>query len=316
MGSRLSASSIPPLILTQLTPQFLDGLHGQRASIRHRLRTEALHSIADDVKDFATSTSRFDAFSELIGYTPAPDNSEAFYGRFEVPILYDKWDGEIDLDHLFRGDMLLKVLASIIRGPQGAEGLFEGKSKLPQATCLQRIHKITCITPGAIVVAATLAIWLFSADTQLVQVGDKTTIDYAARHRAYIRRIREGLRDKKAWAVGLMDYWNSIFFPNAEKSRDHDAAGNEQLVDNEEIDDIFAQASQVPSPPHNAAHGNEGNDDEADRRQTPPAPSEQSQPPCHSSSSPRQSSPRRTSSPPPRPPRRRAAGLRVNWRGR
>ncbi|KAJ7699526.1 hypothetical protein B0H17DRAFT_1196155 [Mycena rosella] len=63
--------------------------------------------------------------------------------------------------------------------------------------------------------------------------------------------------------------------PNAEKSRDHGAAGNEQLVDDEEIDGIFAQASQVPSPPHNASHGNEGNEDEADRHQTPPAPSQQ-----------------------------------------
>ncbi|KAJ7621830.1 hypothetical protein B0H17DRAFT_1151714 [Mycena rosella] len=87
------------------------------------------------------------------------------------------------------------LFESSIIYPHSAEGYFKGKSKLPQAICFQRIHKITCITPGAIVTAATLvhlillqhgaaqasqAIWLFSADTQLVQVGDKTTIDYAA----------------------------------------------------------------------------------------------------------------------------------------
>jgi hypothetical protein len=94
--------------------QFLDGLHGQRTSIRHRLRTESLHVIADDVKHFKNSATRFQAFSTLIGYKPATGNSEAYYDRFEVPILYDQWDGKIDLDHLFRGDVLLKVRPYLI----------------------------------------------------------------------------------------------------------------------------------------------------------------------------------------------------------
>ncbi|KAJ7710512.1 hypothetical protein B0H17DRAFT_1324231 [Mycena rosella] len=266
---------------------FLDGLHGQRASIRHRLRTEALHIIAENVKDFTTSASRFDTFSKFIGYKSATGSSEPFYDRFE-------WDGKIDLDHLFRGDVLLKVFASIIRGPRGAEGLFEGKSKLPQAKCLERIHKITHITPGAIVVAAILAIWLFSADTQLVKVGDETTIDYAARHRLYIRRIREGLRDKKAWAVGLIEYWNHILFPNTDKSRDHGKAGSEQLEDDEEIDAIFTQASQVDSSPNNSSHCNEDEHDQL--RTSSPTPAPQPQQSRHSSTSSR--------------------GSRVNWRGR
>ncbi|KAJ6534561.1 hypothetical protein B0H10DRAFT_2246888 [Mycena sp. CBHHK59/15] len=265
---------------------FLDGLHSQRASIRYRLRTEALHVIVEDAKVFATSASRFDAFSELIGYKRATETSEAFYDRFEVPILYDQWDGKIDLDHLFRGNRLLEVFASVIRGPRGAEGLFEGKSKLPQAKCLERIHKIVRITPGAIVSAAILAIWLFSADTQLVKVGDEMNIDYAFRHRVYIRRIREALRDKKAWVVGLLDYWNRILFPNSDKSRDHGVVGNEMLEDDEQLDNIFAQAPSAMerTVPQVTSSPQANNDDEEHgwHRQTssptPPSPPSPRQP--------------------------------------
>ncbi|KAJ7811932.1 hypothetical protein B0H13DRAFT_2383572 [Mycena leptocephala] len=231
---------------------FLDGLHNQRSSMGYRVRTEALQYIVDDVKLFATSASRFDAFSELIGYKPATKTSQAFYERFEVPLLYDKWDGTINVNGLFRGNAALEVYVSCIRGRQGANGLFDGKSKLPQAKCLERIHKITRTTPGAIILQA---IWLHSADTQLVKVGDETTIDYGYRYRVYIRRIRQGLRDKKAWAIGLLQYWDRILFPTADKSREHDAAGNEELDDDdEELDDIFDQApsaaerTNIPQP--------------------------------------------------------------------
>ncbi|KAJ7495764.1 hypothetical protein B0H11DRAFT_2227288 [Mycena galericulata] len=190
---------------------------------------------------FATSASRFEHFAPLIGHQPATEDSEARYSRWEVPILYDQWDGKVDVNHLFRGPMPLKVYASLIRGKRGAEGLFEGLSKRPQASCLERIYKIKRTTAGAISNAVILTVWLFSADTQLVQVGEETTIDYGYRHRLYVRRIREGLCDKKAWAIDLLEYWDSILFPNADISRDHGAAGDE-LEDEDEFDDIFAQA--------------------------------------------------------------------------
>ncbi|KAJ7877823.1 hypothetical protein B0H13DRAFT_1892980 [Mycena leptocephala] len=79
-------------------------------------------------------------------------------------------------------------------------------------------------------------------DTQLVKVGDETTIDYGYRYRVYIRQIREGLHHKKAWAIGLLAYWDRILFPNADKSRVHDAAGNQELDDDKDLDDIFGQA--------------------------------------------------------------------------
>ncbi|KAJ7136491.1 hypothetical protein C8R43DRAFT_1109967 [Mycena crocata] len=235
----------PKLNQPWVQDSFVDGLHSQRSSIRHRIRTEALHLLVDDVKAFDTTTSRFETFSKLIGYKPATESSQAFYDRFEVPILYDKWNGVVEVNGLFRGPRLLEAYASVIRGPRGAEGLFEGKSKLPQARCLERIHHINCITPGAIVIAAILVIWLFSADTQLVRIGDETTIDYGSRARIYIRRIRQGLRDEKAWAIGLLEYWNQIFFPNADKACNYAVGENMQLEDDEELDNLFSQAPLV-----------------------------------------------------------------------
>ncbi|KAJ7429680.1 hypothetical protein FB451DRAFT_1575413 [Mycena latifolia] len=268
----------PKISQSWVQDSFLDGLHGQRSSIHHRLRTEALHVIVDDEKAFETSTSRFDTFSQLIGYKPATDSSQAFYDRFEVPILYDQWDGKIEVNKLFRGNRLLEIYASIIRGPRGAVGLFEGKSKLPQAKCLERIHHIKCITPGAIVIAAILAIWLFSADTQLVTVGDETAIDYGFRARIYTRRIRQGLRDKKTWAIGLLEHWNRIFFPNADKVCDCDVGENMQPEDDEELDNIFSQAPSAVEP-------QAGSDDEDSSHRSPrnSSPSPRSQRPHHSS---------------------------------
>ncbi|KAJ7729863.1 hypothetical protein DFH07DRAFT_969382 [Mycena maculata] len=152
---------------------FIDGLHGQRSSFRNRLRTQALSHIVDDIKPFATGTSagRFEAFSAFIGYKFPTEDTDAFYDHFEVPVLYDKWEGTVDLDHLFRGPILLKIYVSLIRGPEGAVGLFQGLSKLPKARCLERLHHITHTTPGAIANAAILAIWLYSADTQLVRIA-------------------------------------------------------------------------------------------------------------------------------------------------
>ncbi|KAJ7863382.1 hypothetical protein B0H13DRAFT_2354218 [Mycena leptocephala] len=227
---------------------FLDGLHSQRSSMGYRVRTEALQYIVDDVKLFATSASRFDAFSKLIGYKPATNTSQAFYDRFEVPLLYDKWDGTINVNALFRGNVVLEVYVSCIRGRRGAQGLFEGKSKLPQAKCLERIHKITRTTPG-----------------HMALFGGHATREGRRRdnYRLWLSVPRlhpsdsRGLRDKKAWAIGLLQYWDRILFPNADKSREHDAAGNEELDDDEDLDDIFGQAPsaaprtipQIASPP-------------------------------------------------------------------
>jgi hypothetical protein len=81
----------------------------------------------------------------------------------------------------------------------------------------------------------------------LVQVGDETTIDYGHRLRIYLRRIREGLRDKKAWAIGLFEYWDRILFPNADKDNDY-AAACDELEDDDELDNIFSEAPSITIP--------------------------------------------------------------------
>jgi hypothetical protein len=89
-------------------PLFLDDLYHQR-SLGYRLRTEALQFILDDVKLFITSASRFDVFLKLIGYKPATIKSQAFYDRFKIPLLYDKWDETIDVNTLSRGNVVLEL---------------------------------------------------------------------------------------------------------------------------------------------------------------------------------------------------------------
>jgi hypothetical protein len=141
---------------------------------KSRIRSEALQFILDNVKLFTTSASRFDVFSKLIGCKLATVKSQAFYDLFEVPLLYDKWDRTIDVNTVSRGNVVVEVrktphffsiahflsffldLFSFIRGRQGAMGLFEGNSKLLQAKCHERIHKIPRTTLGAIVTASIL----------------------------------------------------------------------------------------------------------------------------------------------------------------
>jgi hypothetical protein len=141
-------------------------MSGQRSSTSTRLRVAALAKIVDDVKPFATSSSRFNAFAKLIGYQPGTTTREPYYSKLDVPILYDGWQGEKDVTKLFRGQCLLKVRrsnssflcslngkihASIIRGPNGAEGLFSGKVKRPAAKTVERMYKIQFTTLGAII---------------------------------------------------------------------------------------------------------------------------------------------------------------------
>ncbi|KAJ7792085.1 hypothetical protein B0H13DRAFT_1935806 [Mycena leptocephala] len=99
-------------------PQFLDGLHHQRFSMGYRLRTEALQFIPDD------------------------------------------WDGTINVNTLFRENVVLETRLRFLRPwasrTQGAKGLFEGNSKLLQAKCHERIHKITHTTPGGSILSPAL----------------------------------------------------------------------------------------------------------------------------------------------------------------
>ncbi|KAJ7214957.1 hypothetical protein GGX14DRAFT_295729, partial [Mycena pura] len=195
-----------------IAKSFGDGILGQRSSSAHRIRVQALPVLADNMADFDTSASRFEKFATFIGHQKATEQRSAYYDSLKAPILYDEWDGKIDLNHIFRGPMPLKVCASLIRGARGAVGLLEGRSKLPQGKCLQSQYKIKCVTPGTITISTVLAIYLHSADTQFVEIGDETTIDYGKRERQYRKRIIEGLQKRQTWARELLAYWNSIFF--------------------------------------------------------------------------------------------------------
>jgi hypothetical protein len=84
-------------------------MSGQRSTTSNRLRDTSLAKIVDDIKPFATSSSRFTSFSKLIGYQPGTETREPFYSKLDAPILYSEWNGQKNVSHLFRNDLLLKV---------------------------------------------------------------------------------------------------------------------------------------------------------------------------------------------------------------
>ncbi|KAJ7128628.1 hypothetical protein C8R44DRAFT_616106 [Mycena epipterygia] len=214
-------------------------MSGQRSSTSHRLRGQSLAKIVDDIKPFDTSSGRFNAFTKFIGYQPGTDTREPYYSKLDVPVLYDGWDGQKDLNTLFRNPILLKIYASTIRGPNGADGLFSGKFKRPTSKTIERMHAIRHTVPGAIANSAVLAIWLHSADTQLVEVGDETGINYRERHTYYLQHILNGLDNEKAWAIDLLAHWDRVLFPDADGPRED---VNSRLEADENDEDFFTSA--------------------------------------------------------------------------
>ncbi|KAJ7714999.1 hypothetical protein B0H14DRAFT_2644293 [Mycena olivaceomarginata] len=189
---------------TLVSGAFADGMSGQRSTTSNRLRDASLAKIVDDIKPFTSSSSRFNAFSELIGYQPGTET------RSMLPYS--------------------TIYASLIRGPSGAVGLFDGQSKRPAAKTIERMHHIHCALPGAIANSAILAIWLHSADTTLTEIGDQTSINYRTRHSYYLQHIVEALASNKAWAVDLLAYWNRILFPDADSPNGADGSARRSRV--------------------------------------------------------------------------------------
>ncbi|KAK7007201.1 hypothetical protein R3P38DRAFT_2554068 [Favolaschia claudopus] len=228
------------------------GMGGQRSATAYRLRRPSLKHLADatDLKHFTTSSDRFENFKQRIGYVPATDTAGAYYSAFKAPILYDEFAGEIDVDHLFRNPLLLNIHACILRGADGPTDLFKDNPYRPQAPYMEKIHNITRTSTGAIANAAVLAIWLYSADTKFLERGNETNINYRKRYRQYVEELRKGLTAKKAWVDALLNYWDGVFFPDAD---DDDGAargaGDGENAEMESVVDAFANAPSLETPP-------------------------------------------------------------------
>ncbi|KAJ7493652.1 hypothetical protein FB451DRAFT_1387808 [Mycena latifolia] len=227
---------------------FMDGMDGERGTMSTRLRVQALANIVANVKPFATSAGRKEAFADLIGYSENTDTGDWYYKPLTAEILYDVYDGTCNLDHIFRNSLLLKLSSHPFNLP-GAVGLLEGRSRMPQAKCVERMYRIKRTSPGMIANAAVLAIWLHSADVELVQIGNQTEINYTKRYEIYLARICRGLHMRKRWARDLFTYWDSILFPHAEDSLGENLSTNQQAEQDElnEAMDIFDDAPSVPS---------------------------------------------------------------------
>ncbi|KAJ6487572.1 hypothetical protein C8R45DRAFT_1097470 [Mycena sanguinolenta] len=150
----------------------------------------------------------------------------------KAEVLFDEYDGTMNMTKVFCGRIPLMLYASAIRGPQGVKGLFDGKSKLLAANIIQRVYHMEHITPAAIATFCTLvslftrhftcdaleAIWFFSADTQIISEGDETKIDYRFLFLSFLRQIWNSLHDRADWVIDLFRYWDKVIFPNAEHS--------------------------------------------------------------------------------------------------
>jgi hypothetical protein len=175
--------------LSSLLLQFDDGLSGQRSNINTRIRQESIMyivantnfkdwsqdppaNIPVNLTDLDSSSSRFNAFAQRIGFQEATADADAYYSPLKAEVLYKEYGGTMDPFKIFRGPALLSVsfisrfepklivyyqiYVSIIRGPKGAKGLFQGESKLPSAPVIERTRHIQRTTPGAIANSAVL----------------------------------------------------------------------------------------------------------------------------------------------------------------
>ncbi|KAJ7800173.1 hypothetical protein B0H14DRAFT_2900605 [Mycena olivaceomarginata] len=151
---------------------------------------------------------------------------------------------------------------SLIRGPSGAVGLFDGQSKRSAAKTIERMHRIRCALPGAITDSAILvrifsppptflihlfqAIWLHSADTTLTEIGDQISINYRARHSYSLQHIVKALASNKAWAVDLLAYWDRTLFPDTDSPNGADGSAGREIEEDDE--DFFASAQALTHP--------------------------------------------------------------------
>ncbi|KAJ7240883.1 hypothetical protein C8J57DRAFT_1561857 [Mycena rebaudengoi] len=295
---------------------FDDGLSGQRSNINTRIRQESIMYIVANTNfkdwsqdppanipvnliDLDSSSSRFNAFAQRIGFQEATADADAYYSPLKAEVLYKEYGGTMDPFKIFRGPALLNICVHYPRS-EGAKGLFQGESKLPSAPVIERTRHIQRTTPGAIANSAVLAIWLFSADTQLVADGDETKIDYQYLWMTFMRQICEGLREDADWAKDLFSYWDGVLFPNADNSHSQAPSAN-RLAVRAEVDamDAVFKAATVPSESSQPGSSQASASHSTARHENSPVPSEsQSSQPGRAS----QSSARRESSPPESPP--------------
>ncbi|KAF7304486.1 hypothetical protein HMN09_00850900 [Mycena chlorophos] len=238
-----------------LAGSFRDGLENQRTIMRNRTSAPATPASPTSPTSSGTALARRSA--------------AAHYSPFKAEVLYDEYNGSVDLEHLFKSSTLLKIYAAVLRGPDGPEGLMERKPHKPDARYNQRTYRVTHTTPGAIASCAVLAIFLFSADPQFVEKGHVTSINYRKRFIVYVSKIRLALLRGHSWARNLLRYWDSYLFPDSDDVFDGTVVGNQQAEaeEMEEDEEVFnnaeVAASQQPSPAQSP---------EPQRQPTPPPP--------------------------------------------
>jgi hypothetical protein len=92
----------------------MDGMDGEHATIAHCICSQSLSTLVANVTSFESSTSRKSMFHDLIGYNAPTETSHTFYLLYKVAILYEEYDGTVDLNHIFRHPVLLRVCCHLM----------------------------------------------------------------------------------------------------------------------------------------------------------------------------------------------------------
>ncbi|KAJ7097356.1 hypothetical protein C8R44DRAFT_535106, partial [Mycena epipterygia] len=197
-------------------------LTSQRSNTSSRIRRVAGADIFECSKvDLLLPDVRLEKFREQIGWY-IEEGTSGGYSSLDVPILHKDWSGEYNIKTCFLHPCLMRLYATLIRGPTAATIMLQHASDsnvvvtIPNSENMQRILAIDHTEPGAIAGSAVLAIWALSADGDLRDKGDRTGIDYDALYDQYLEILTTGLRNRSRSIVNVFSEWDRVVFPTSQ----------------------------------------------------------------------------------------------------
>ncbi|PPQ63359.1 hypothetical protein CVT24_006732 [Panaeolus cyanescens] len=190
--------------------------------------------------DFDRST--LDEFRNRLYFDPSATRFSKY-----CPLLYP--DGKRIPVLIFKALHLPLIIRSIAYGPKSLGGK-------PSPSASGFLWGLKTVTPGAIALAAILAIFLHSPDKTLEGVGDVSGIHYYELFCNYKEIITVGLSTENPRFVSLLQWYNTEVF-----SWEKNTGGDLLDGDKSGIDEAFEGDDDLEEPQLNAA-ARLGNDDE------------------------------------------------------
>ncbi|PPR06619.1 hypothetical protein CVT24_001745 [Panaeolus cyanescens] len=186
---------------------------------------------------FEFDRSTLDEFRKKLYFTP----SSTRFSKY-CPLLYP--DGKRVQHLIFKALHLPLIIRSIAYGPKSLGGK-------PSPSASGFLWGLKTVTPGAIALAAILAIFLHSPDKTLEATGDVSGIHYYELFCSYKEIITVGLTTENPRFVSLLQWYNTEVF-SWEKN-----AGHSDSLDGDKsgIDEAFEGADDLEEQQLNDASG-------------------------------------------------------------